>query len=129
MTHKLSAYTKLRLLVNFLFRTLPSAAFRIPGAIIRAWLKGLPLGPSAWNSFAGALMTSTPPRDLQVLVPSTIDTYNTWVSSHGAAHAVDVLAADNSTRLLWIGPRKAKKVVLFFHGMIYCSRCEALLTL
>lgn len=63
-------------------------------------------------------MANTPPRDLQAILTSTIDIYNAWVSSNDAARAVDVLAADNSTRLLWIGPRKAEKVVLFFHGTI-----------
>ncbi|KAJ5675493.1 hypothetical protein N7462_008390 [Penicillium macrosclerotiorum] len=61
-------------------------------------------------------MVNTHPRDLQSILPSTIETYNTWVSSHNTAHTVDNLAADNSTRLLWIGPKKAKNVVLFFHG-------------
>lgn len=63
-------------------------------------------------------MDNTPPQELQAILPSTIDTYNTWVSCNGATRAVDILAADNSTRLLWIGPRKAKNVILFFHGMI-----------
>lgn len=62
-------------------------------------------------------MVNTHPRDLQTLLPSTIEAYNAWVTSHNAAHTVDVLAADNSTRLLWIGSRMAKNVVLFFHGM------------
>lgn len=62
-------------------------------------------------------MFNTQPKDLQTILPSTIETYKAWVSSHNAAYTVDVLAADNSTRLLWIGPRKAKNVVLFFHGM------------
>jgi hypothetical protein len=80
-------------------------------------LKNLPLGASIWNGFAGALMTNTPPQYLQAILPSTIDTYNAWISSQGAVPAVDVLAADNSTRLLWVGPKYASKVVLFFHGM------------
>ncbi|KAE8325984.1 alpha/beta-hydrolase [Aspergillus sergii] len=116
MTHKSAAYRKFSFLFTLLFRILPSAAFRIPGAIVRALLKKLPLGSSVWNGFVGALMDNTPPDELQAILPSTIDTYNAWVSSNGATHAVDVLAVDNSTRLLWIGPRKAKNVVLFFHG-------------
>jgi hypothetical protein len=114
MTQKISPHTKIRLLLTFFFQILPNAAFRISGAFVRAWLKGLPLGPSMWNGFAGALMIHTRPRDLQSILPSTIETYNTWTSSHNTAHTVDVLAADNSTRLLWIGPKKAKNVVLFF---------------
>jgi len=32
---------------------------------------------------------------------------------------VDALAVDNSTHLLWIGLRQSKKVILFFHGIIF----------
>lgn len=119
MASKITAFTSLRFLFTVLLFVLPRAACRIPGAIIRAWQRKLPLGPSIWNGFAGALMANTPPRQLQAILPSTIETYSAWVSSHGANCAVDVLPADNSTRLLWMGPRKAKKVVLFFHGMIH----------
>ncbi|KAL3478868.1 Alpha/Beta hydrolase protein [Aspergillus californicus] len=116
MTRKAPAFTKLRFLVNFVFSVLPHAAFRVPGAIVHAWLKKLPLAPSIWNGFAGALMANTPPWQLQAILPSTIDVYNAWVASQGVTPAVDTLAADNATRLLWIGPRLASKVVLFFHG-------------
>lgn len=91
-------------------------------------MKGLPLGPSIWNGFAGAVIADTAPRDLQSLLPSTIETYNKWVASHNATHTVDILAADNSTRLLWIGSRKAQSVILFFHGMMLHSQSRALLT-
>lgn len=128
MTRNISASTKLRIFLTFLFLTLPNAAFRISGAFVRAWLKGLPLGSSIWNGFAGAVMVNTHPRDLQSILPSTIETYNAWVSSHNIAHTVDFLEADNSTRLLWIGPRKAKNVVLFFHGMRRNNHSRILLT-
>lgn len=128
MTRNISAPTKLRIFLTFAFWTLPNAAFRISGAIVRAWLKGLPLGSSIWNGFAGALMVNTHPRDLQSILPSTIETYSAWVLSHNIAHAVDVLAADDSTHVLWIGPRKAKNVVLFFHGMRRNNHSRILLT-
>lgn len=107
-----------RFLYTLIFSVLPSATFRIPGAILRARFKRLPLGPAIWNGFAGALMAKTPPDQLQAILPSTIDVYDAWVESHGANRAVDILPADNTTRLLWLGPRKSEKVVLFFHGMI-----------
>jgi hypothetical protein len=68
-----------------------------------------------WNGFAGALMAHTPPNQHQAILPSTIDVYNSWVASHGASRSVDVLAADDSIHLLWIGQRESKKVILFFH--------------
>ncbi|OJI97979.1 hypothetical protein ASPVEDRAFT_49853 [Aspergillus versicolor CBS 583.65] len=110
------AVAKWRFLPTLIFSVLPSAALRISGAILRAWFKRLPLGPAIWNGFAGALMAKTPPVQLQAILPSTIDVYDAWVESHGANRAVDILPADNTTRLLWLGPRKSEKVVLFFHG-------------
>ncbi|OJJ76868.1 hypothetical protein ASPBRDRAFT_190214 [Aspergillus brasiliensis CBS 101740] len=107
---------KVRFLFTLVLRVLPRASFSISGAIYRAWLKGLPLGSSIWNGFAGALITNTPPDQLQAVLPSTLDTYEAWTLSHGVDRTVDVLAADKATRLLWIGPRISKKVLLFFHG-------------
>ncbi|KAH8697700.1 catalytic protein [Talaromyces proteolyticus] len=116
MMRSISPLTRLRFLFTLAFFILPRAAFRIVGAMIRAWQKKLPLGPSIWNGFAGALMANTPPQQLQAILPSTMETYDAWVLSHGASYAEDILTADNSTRLLWLGPKKANKVVLFFHG-------------
>lgn len=81
-----------------------------------------------WNGFAGALMTNTSPDQLQTVLPSTLETYEAWVQSHRVSRAVDVLAADNATRLLWIGPSVSKKVLLFFHGMIFNPQRRRLYT-
>ncbi|CAK41906.1 catalytic protein [Aspergillus niger ATCC 1015] len=107
---------KVRFLLTLVLCVLPRAAIRISAAIFRAFWKGLPLGSSMWNGFAGALITNTPPDQLQAVLPSTLKTYESWVLSRGVSRAVDVLAADNSTRLLWIGPSISAKVLLFFHG-------------
>ncbi|KAJ5383227.1 catalytic protein [Penicillium concentricum] len=116
MTRQISTSLRLRFLFTLVFGVLPRAAFRVPGAIIRAWLSNLPLGPAIWNAFAGSMMVTIPPAQLQAILPSTFDTYNAWTLAHGDNPRVDVLSADNSTRLLWIGTKKANKVVLFFHG-------------
>jgi hypothetical protein len=110
--------TKLRFLFTLVFSIIPHAAIRIPGAIIRAWLKQLPLAPAAWNGFAGSFIADTPPDQLQAILPSTFEAYSAWVAARGTPRTVDVLAADNATRLLWMGPRKASKVLLFFHGTV-----------
>ncbi|GAT25288.1 hypothetical protein RIB2604_01902420 [Aspergillus luchuensis] len=107
---------KVRFFFTLVLCVLPRAAIRIPAAVVRACLKRLPLGSSMWNGFVGALMTNTPPDQLQAVLPSTLETYEAWVLSHGVSRAVDVLAADNATRLLWLGPSVSKKVLLFFHG-------------
>ncbi|KAL4959075.1 Alpha/Beta hydrolase protein [Aspergillus stella-maris] len=116
MTRQPAGFIKIRFLLNFLFCVLPHATCWIPAAICRALYKKLPLAPSIWNGFAGALMANTPPAQLQAILPPTIDVYDEWVSSRGIYPAVDVLEADNATCLLWIGPRAASKVILFFHG-------------
>ncbi|KAL2853404.1 Alpha/Beta hydrolase protein [Aspergillus pseudoustus] len=118
--------TRLRFLLTFLFSTVPTSLVRIPSAIIRAWLKNLPLGPSIWNGFAGALMATAPPRQLQAILPSTIETYKAWAASQRDCAGVEEIVVeaaggdddgDDLIRLLWIGPRRrGGKVLLFFHG-------------
>jgi len=121
--------TRLRFLLTFLFSTVPTSLARVPSAIIRAWLKNLPRGPSIWNGFAGALMATASPRQLQAILPSTIETYKAWAASRrecakNGVEEIVVEAAggdgegDDLIRLLWVGPRrKGGKVLLFFHGM------------
>ncbi|KAB8263702.1 alpha/beta-hydrolase [Aspergillus pseudonomiae] len=115
MARKLSPVGGLQVLFNFVFFVLPSATGRIGRAIIRAWLRKLPMKPAIWNGFAGSLMLNIPPVQLQAILPSTFDAYKEWITSRGDDIRVDVVA-DNSTRLLWVGPRGGKKVLLFFHG-------------
>lgn len=114
----MTTLAKLRFFFNLVFYVLPIAGFRIIGAIVRGWMKRLPLGLCIWNGFSGALMANTPPKQFQAILPSTIEAYNTWALSHGNKSKVDVLAADGSTRLLWIGPKQGNKVVLFLHGKL-----------
>ncbi|KAL2817919.1 alpha/beta-hydrolase [Aspergillus cavernicola] len=125
MARKVSLSTGLWFFCSFVLCVLPRTAFRIPGAILRALLKKLPLGPSIWNAFAGSLMAGTSPQQLQAILPSTLETYNTWALSQQDSPRVDIIAADNSTRLMWVGPRKANKVVLFFHGGGYVMPLSA----
>jgi hypothetical protein len=114
----MASLAKLRFFFNLVFYVLPIAGFRILGAIVRAWMKKLPLGPSIWNAFTGTLMANIPPKQLQAILPSTIDVYNAWALSQGNKFKVDILAADGSTRLLWIGSEKGNKVILFLHGTL-----------
>lgn len=116
MARKPTPFGQLRFLFNFALFTLPLAAVKVSRAIIRAWLSNLPLRPAIWNGFVGSLMVSTPPDQLQAILPSTFDTYSTWVLSKGREVDAEVLRADTSTRLLWIGPKRSSKVLLFFHG-------------
>ncbi|KAF9893638.1 hypothetical protein FE257_010950 [Aspergillus nanangensis] len=115
MPPKLPITTHLRLLATFAVVIVPCASLRAVRATIRAWIGGLPVGASMWNAFAGTLMTNVPADQLQVILPSTVDTYTAWMLASGNPSTVDVLD-DDKTRLLWMGPKQGKKVVLFFHG-------------
>ncbi|KAL2835450.1 hypothetical protein BJY01DRAFT_238827 [Aspergillus pseudoustus] len=75
------SFIKIRFLLKFLFCVLPHATCRIPAAICHALCKKLPLAPSSWNGFTGALMANTHPAQLQAILPPTIDAYDAWVSS------------------------------------------------
>lgn len=60
-------------------------------------------------------MTSFSPVEIQTVLPSTIETYKSWCAASPYTPDVQVLG-DETTRLLWLGPRKGRHVVLFFHG-------------
>ncbi|GES58204.1 amidohydrolase family protein [Aspergillus terreus] len=81
-----------------------------------AWLSNLPLRLAIWNGFVGSLMVNTPPDQLQAILPPTFDTYSTWVLSKGREVDADILG-NTSTGLLWIGPKRSSKVLLFFHAI------------
>ncbi|KAL4894873.1 alpha/beta-hydrolase [Aspergillus ambiguus] len=115
MAPKLSFIGKLRVVFNIVIFVFPSAVARIAQAVVRAWQKNLPLKPTIWNGFVGSLMVNIPPGQLQAILPSTFDTYESWMLSKGNVPRVDV-AADNSTRILWVGPREGNKVLMFLHG-------------
>lgn len=110
----LSVFGWVSLVLNFLVFVLPSALRNTVAAAIRALVQRLPIGASIWNGFARSLMTNLSPHQIQALLPSTIDTYRSWMTSAGKSPLVQVLS-DGSTRLLW---QKASgtKVLLFFHG-------------
>ncbi|KAJ6007297.1 alpha/beta-hydrolase [Penicillium herquei] len=62
-------------------------------------------------------MANLPPKQIHAVMPSTVNTYETWTAGVGDLPDIDTLA-DGKTILLWLGRRKAKKVLLFFHGEI-----------
>lgn len=99
----------------------PTSIHNIIGAVIRAWLQRLSIRASIRNAFARSLMTHIRPRQLQAILPPTLEAYRSWLSSKGSqfgitheAHMLD----DKHTYLLWLGERYSRKVVLFFHGEI-----------
>ncbi|KAI9927608.1 hypothetical protein AWENTII_006442 [Aspergillus wentii] len=119
MARSLSLAQKAHLLFTFCFVVPPISIHNIIGAVIRAWLQRLSIRASIRNAFARSLMTHIRPRQLQAILPPTLEAYRSWLSSKGSqfgitheAHMLD----DKHTHLLWLGERYSRKVVLFFHG-------------
>lgn len=115
MVSTMTASTKARILFNFIILVLPIAACNTLKAVLRAWLQRLPIGLAVKNAFGRAAMGHTPTRDIQAILPSTIDTYRQWAASVGFRPEIETLS-DNATRLMWIGSTKSDKVILFLHG-------------
>ncbi|KAJ5737861.1 catalytic protein [Penicillium malachiteum] len=59
-------------------------------------------------------MANIPPKQIHAVLPSTVDTYQKWTTAVGGLPDFELLS-DGKTRLLWLGRRKAKNVLLFFH--------------
>ncbi|PHH61560.1 hypothetical protein CDD82_2133 [Ophiocordyceps australis] len=65
------------------------------------------------------LFSSFSGRQIQALVPSTRQSYDSWMHRHGLVARVEALAVQGApdAALLWIGDKqRATTVVLYFHG-------------
>jgi len=91
------------------------ASYNVIRAALRAWLKLLPIGAAVENAVARSFISYIPSHYIQTILPSTIDTYIHWAASAGDVPRVQILDGEK-THLLWLGPKGADKVILFFHG-------------
>ena len=57
---------------------------------------------------------------LQYVGGTTLGVYKAWAKKNKLPITVEELSED--TRLLWVGPKQTKRVVLYFHGASCCSR-------
>ncbi|RAH47697.1 alpha/beta hydrolase [Aspergillus brunneoviolaceus CBS 621.78] len=109
----------LDLIAAFAFRIPLSLTFNVFKAAIGASARGLPLRPSIQNACARAIMDCLHPHQVQAIAPSTMQTYTSWIRRNaqrtGLYHRVDTLK-DETTHLVWLGPKRSDKVILFFHG-------------
>ncbi|PYH77445.1 alpha/beta-hydrolase [Aspergillus uvarum CBS 121591] len=116
---QLSFVQKVDLIAAFAFRIPLAIVFNILKTAIGALARGLPFRPSIQNACARAIMDSLHPNQIQAIVPSTMQTYTSWIRRNaertGLCHRVDTLK-DEITHLLWLGPKRSDKVILFFHG-------------
>jgi acetyl esterase/lipase len=56
---------------------------------------------------------------IQNLLPSTSKTCVNFAKKHGISHSK--IQLPDGTLALWLGPRKANKVIVFFHGGGYMA--------
>ncbi|KAF5384268.1 hypothetical protein D9615_003377 [Tricholomella constricta] len=75
----------------------------------KSWRRNL--GDTAFRFVAGAWNI----RQLQYCFGTTQQVYEKWARQNGLPVLVDELKGEDA-RLLWIGPRRTDRVVLYFHG-------------
>ncbi|RSL53452.1 hypothetical protein CEP53_007759 [Fusarium sp. AF-6] len=135
MSVQFSIWEKLRLA----FRLTCLAPWQVLASMIRSftvfWARGI---PSRLYLVCGAvkiLLGNFSPRQIQYMSLSTKDAYKSWIEQRtakakkaGNTEAIERLGydleplEDGHSSLLWMGNRrKAKKIVLFFHGGGYIA--------
>ncbi|KAI8682309.1 Abhydrolase-3 domain-containing protein [Fusarium sp. Ph1] len=121
------------------FRLTCLAPWQIFASIVRsltiAWARGIPSRLFVVCGAVKVFLGNFSPRQIQYLSLSTKDAYKSWIKQKtakvkktGNTEAIERLCydleplEDGHSSILWIGNRrKAKKIVLFFHGGGYIS--------
>ncbi|KAB5578090.1 Alpha/Beta hydrolase protein [Coniochaeta sp. 2T2.1] len=112
-----------------------SILFNVTRCLYLAWSRGLPLGFYVKCGAIRVALGRFAPRQMQLLTPSTLQVYKTWVAQRLARarkeHEITVLKElnedieplpDGRSSIMWLGDRKkATKFVLFFHGGGYVA--------
>lgn len=115
---RLSFWAKARLLLVIATYVVPSTVIRVPGVVLRAWLKRVSIIASIRHVFIRTLAPKIAPYEIQASLPPTRTTYNSWMKKKGYIPFVEELD-DGVSRALWLGPKTRNKVVLFLHGKAY----------
>lgn len=55
----------------------------------------------------------------QYLIPTALVSYKSWAVSNSMPVTVESLA--NDTSIMWIGPKRTDRVILYFPGAMPCS--------
>lgn len=115
---RLSFWAKARLLLVIATYVLPSTVIRVPGIVLRAWLKRVYITASIQHVFTRTLAPKIAPHEIQTILPPTQTTYSSWMKKKGYSSFVEKLD-DGVSSALWLGPKNGTKVVLFLHGETY----------
>lgn len=59
---------------------------------------------------------------MQYMIPNSVDGYKAWASTNSLPITVETLSHDTS--IMWIGPKRTDRVVLYFHGAYSCADFE-----
>lgn len=115
---RLSFWAKARLLLVIATYVVPSTVIRVPGVVLRAWLKRVSITASIRHVFIRTLAPKAAPHEIQAILPPTRATYNSWMKEKGYSPFVEELD-DGVSSALWLGPKTGTKVILFLHGETY----------
>lgn len=112
-----------------------SVLFNVVRCLVLAWSRGLPLRFFVACGFIRVVYRRLTPRQVQLLAPSTLQVYRSWIPRRLArarkAHESAVISRlgqdietlpDGRSSIMWLGDRrKATRFVLFFHGGGYVT--------
>lgn len=70
------------------------------------------MGDSGFRFLASVLTI----RHFQFMLGTTLQVYERWVKQNGLPSLVEEIGDD--ARLLWIGPKRIDRVIVYFHGRI-----------
>lgn len=109
--------------------------FNVIRCVFLAWSRGLPLRFYTTCGFLRVLLLYFTPRQKQLLLPSTLELYRSWIPQRRArarkaretavigrlAEDIEPLP-DGRSSIMWLGDRRrATRFVLFFHGGGYVA--------
>jgi hypothetical protein len=109
--------------------------FNVVCCVFLAWSRGLPLHFYVVCGVLRVVLRRLTPRQKQLLAPSTLEVYKSWIPQRLARArtaretavigrlAVDIEPLpDGRSSIMWLGDRrKATRFVLFFHGGGYTT--------
>ncbi|KAF9461395.1 Alpha/Beta hydrolase protein [Collybia nuda] len=75
---------------------------------VKSWRRVL--GDAAFRFLSSALSV----RKLQFVLGTTRQVYETWAKQNGLPALVEEVGED--ARLLWVGPKRTDRVIIYFHG-------------
>ncbi|KAG6901553.1 hypothetical protein C0995_010610 [Termitomyces sp. Mi166 len=108
----------------FELASIVSVVLRLPIVLlwhaVRTTFTSRPKAHKSWRRFIGdnafrTLADAWNMKQFQFVFGTSLHIYQVWARSHGLPVLVDDVGTHGG-RLLWIGPRNTKRMILYFHG-------------